>query len=169
MKHLIACSTLSLVLLTATGCETTNQIFGIPNDRDRAHLVMTPQQIHWEPATMLPPGAEMAVLEGVPAESGFFAMRLRLPANYQIPPHWHNTNERVTVLSGALHLGMGEQMHREQAQALPASSYASMPPRTRHFVFTEEPTEILIATLGPWDINYVNAADDPRNLRPVRQ
>ena len=38
----------------------------------------------------LPPGAQMAVLQGDPSAPGqLFTIRLRLPNGYVLPPHWH--------------------------------------------------------------------------------
>ena len=51
----------------------------------------------------------MALLEGDPAKEGFYAMRLLLPEGYKVPPHTHPQMENVTVISGALHVGMGEK------------------------------------------------------------
>jgi hypothetical protein len=36
-----------------------------------------------------------------------FTIRLKLPADYKIPAHWHPAIEHVTVLSGTFNLGMG--------------------------------------------------------------
>jgi quercetin dioxygenase-like cupin family protein len=128
-----------------------------------SHSVTRPDQVKWvDGPPSLPPGAKFAVLEGDPSREGFFAMRVTLPANYRIPPHWHPTVERVTVLSGALHLGMGERFNESAGQELSAGSYAVMPTGMRHFAWTRGETVIQIATQGPWAINYLDPADDPR-------
>jgi quercetin dioxygenase-like cupin family protein len=131
-----------------------------------SHKVVRPEEIKWvDGPPSLPPGAKFAVLEGDPSSSGFFVMRAMLPANYRIPPHWHPAVERVTVLSGTMHLGMGERFDQGAGQDLPAGAYATMPPGMRHFAWTEGPVEIQIGTLGPWGIIYVNPADDPRKAK----
>ena len=33
---------------------------------------------------------------------------------------------------------------------------------TRHFAWTERETEMQLHGIGPWAVNYVNPADDPR-------
>jgi quercetin dioxygenase-like cupin family protein len=126
------------------------------------HVVLRPGDLKWKDGTSLPPGAKFAVLEGDPTKEGFFAMRVMMPDGYQIPPHWHPGVERVTVISGTFHLGMGERFDRSAAQAMPAGTYSSMQPGMRHFAWTEGPTVVQIATLGPWGITYVNPGDDPR-------
>jgi len=54
-----------------------------------AHVLVTPDQITWGPAPpSLPPGAQLAVLEGDPSKAGVpFTMRVKLPDGYRVPPH----------------------------------------------------------------------------------
>ena len=127
-----------------------------------AHVIVAAEDVRWADAPSLPPGAKTALLEGDPKAEGFFTMRAKLPANYRIPAHWHPVAERVTVLSGKLHLGMGERFDDSAGTVLAAGGYASMPAGMRHFAWTEGETILQISTIGPWGINYVNPADDPR-------
>jgi quercetin dioxygenase-like cupin family protein len=126
------------------------------------HQVALPDELKWEDAKALPPGAKVAVLEGDPQKEGFFTMRIKLPAGYKIPPHTHPCPERVTVLSGTFHLGQGEKFDDKAGKALPAGSYTSMPPGMRHYAWSEGETVLQLSTIGPWGITYVNPADDPR-------
>lgn len=54
-------------------------------------------------------GAQMAVVDGDPAKSGPFVIRAKFPAGYKVMPHFHPTDEHVTVISGTLAAGMGEK------------------------------------------------------------
>lgn len=130
---------------------------------DGEHRMHRPDQLQWKDGPpSLPPGAKFAVLEGDPGQSGFFAMRVRLPDGYRIPPHTHPVVERVTVISGTFHLGMGPQANWDAMQSLPAGSYVSMPPGMQHYARASGETVVQLATNGPWGINYINPADDPR-------
>lgn len=111
---------------------------------------------------MLPAGAEAAVLFGDPTKAGLFALRLKVPSGYAIPPHTHPADEVVTVISGTTNLGMGETADRSAAKALPAGSFFALPPGTAHFVYFDEETVVQITTNGPWGLKYVNPADDPQ-------
>ena len=111
---------------------------------------------------VLPAGAQIAVLEGNPSEKGPVTLRLRLPANYNIPPHWHSMTERVTVLSGALHVGMGDKLDRKASQTLEPGGFVSLPANMHHFAWTATPTVVQISLEGPFDIFYVNPADNPQ-------
>jgi quercetin dioxygenase-like cupin family protein len=127
------------------------------------HLLHLPADIDWQPGpTSLPAGAHFAVLEGNPAEAGVFTLRLRMPDGYHIPPHWHPGVERVTVVSGTFHLGRGDVADRAATHALVAGSYVAMPRESRHFAYAEGETIVQLTSLGPWQVNYVNPADDPR-------
>lgn len=127
------------------------------------HAIVTPQDIAWEPGPpSLPPGAEYDVLYGDPAEEGQFVMRLKMPAGYHIPPHTHPKLESVTVIYGTFRLGMGETPDREAAQTLETGGYFGMPPGMVHYAYADEETVVQLNGLGPWQINYVNPADDPR-------
>jgi quercetin dioxygenase-like cupin family protein len=127
------------------------------------HSIVSPQKIEWGPApAVLPPGAEAAVLFGDPSKEGLFALRLKLPAGYRVPPHTHPVDEVVTVISGTFSSGMGETADQSSAQPLPAGSFFALPPGMAHYVFIDEGAIIQINTIGPWGLTYVNPADDPR-------
>ena len=126
------------------------------------HRMLLPDQLEWKDSPALPAGAKVAVLEGDPTKEGYFAMRVRLPDGFRIPPHWHPCYERVTVISGTFHLGAGEKFDKNSARALPAGSYWSMRPGMRHFAWAEGETVVQVTTTGPWGITYVNPDDDPR-------
>jgi hypothetical protein len=150
-----------LSLVAVAGCQSSGT--SMSDAAPAMHQTILPDQVKWQtnPPT-LPPGAKMAVLEGDPSKPGFFTIRGWLPANYQIPPHWHPNAERVTVISGALYLGEGDHIDEAGAQPLPAGAYSSMPAGMHHFAFTREETIIQVSSIGPWGITYVNPADDPR-------
>lgn len=128
-----------------------------------SHTIVDADSITWSagPAS-LEPGSEMAVLYGNPGEEGLFALRLRLPAGYAIAPHSHPRPEVVTVISGSMLLGSGENADKDAARTLPAGSFFAFDPGMTHYVFTDEETVVQLNSFGPWDIVYVDPADDPR-------
>lgn len=126
-----------------------------------------PRDIAWQPGPpSLPPGARFALLEGDPRRDGPFVMRLRLPDGYRIPPHWHPKVERVTVVSGVFNLGMGEVFDRSATRAMTAGTFGYWPPGMRHFAWARGETVLQVHGVGPWQITYVNPADDPRKPAP---
>jgi quercetin dioxygenase-like cupin family protein len=111
----------------------------------------------------IPEGAEYAVLYGNPGEEGLFAMRLRLPDGYHIPPHHHGQPEVVTVISGSFLVGMGEEADREATTKLDPGSFFAFPPGHVHYAYAgEEDTVIQLNSTGPWTLTYADPAEDPR-------
>lgn len=138
-------------------------LFVTPAQAGEEHILVSPDKVQWGPAPpVLPAGAEAAVLYGDPTKEGQFALRVKLPSGYHVPPHTHPVDENVTIISGKFQLGMGEAADRSKANALPAGSFFSLPPGMAHYVYTDEETVIQINTLGPWGLDYINPQDDPR-------
>jgi hypothetical protein len=73
--------------------------FTVPASAADDHKILTPNDVKWSPGPgSIPKGAEVAVLYGDPSKEGLFAMRLKLPKGYVIPPHSHPKPEVVTVI-----------------------------------------------------------------------
>jgi quercetin dioxygenase-like cupin family protein len=105
----------------------------------------------------------MAVLDGDPTQKGSFTVRLQAPAGYKIPPHTHPTAERLTVISGTINLGMGDKLDETATRPMGPGSFAVLPTGMKHFVWNKGESVVQIHSEGPFEINYVNPADDPRN------
>lgn len=135
------------------------------------HVQLAPDDVHWMPAPpVLPPGAKFAVLMGNPSEEGLFAVRLRFPAHYTIAPHWHPTTESFTVLKGKLLLGMGDTVDKSRAKSVPAGGFVSLPALGHHYVYTgDEEAVIDLFAYGPFQIYYVNPADNPAKRSRTKQ
>lgn len=128
------------------------------------HRYIRAADLQWQDVPSLPRGAQIAVIEGPMSEPGPFTVRLKFPANYRLPPHFHPAVERVTVLSGTFSMGMGEVFDPGKAVAVEAGSMMIMQPRSPHFAFTTTgETIVQLHGNGPWGVTYVNSADDPRN------
>jgi quercetin dioxygenase-like cupin family protein len=126
-------------------------------------------QLKWAPAPdFLPKGAQVAVLSGDPSKEGLYVVRLKLPAGYKVPAHNHPTTEMVTVISGNLHLGMGDKLDQKKATSLTSGGYAEAPAKMNHYAWAASPTVIQIHGEGPFAITYVNSADDPRSKSQAR-
>src|SRR5271157_1211998 len=84
----------------------------------------TPDQIKYgPPPPFVARGAQLAVIEGDPtASSGDFTIRLKMPNGYKIAPHTHPHRENVTVVSGTLKVGMGDQFDAGKMMSFGAGS-----------------------------------------------
>ncbi len=126
------------------------------------HIMLQPAELQWTEAKALPAGGQVAVLEGDPSKPGPFTMRFKAPAGYKVPPHWHPADEHLTVITGRISMGMGEQIDETKTHELAPGGFSIMPAGVRHFVSVKEDAVIQVHGIGPWGINYVNASDDPR-------
>jgi hypothetical protein len=95
-------------------------------------MYMNPSEIKWGDAPpVLPKGAKMAVLSGDPGKPGPFVARLQVPASYKIAPHYHSTDEDLTVISGSFHLAEGDKMETKGAHEMKAGGFQDAPLRVR--------------------------------------
>src|SRR5271165_3308543 len=130
-------------------------------------LVSSSKDVKWGAAPpVLPRGAMMAVMAGDPATTGLVAVRLKMPAGYKIPAHWHPTDEQVTVLSGTFSIGMGDKLDETKGHDFKAGGYAVAPAHMNHFAWTKAGATIQVNLIGPFELTYVNPADDPRGGKP---
>jgi quercetin dioxygenase-like cupin family protein len=134
--------------------------------RDAMPRLNRPAELKWKDGPpSLPSGAQFVVLEGDPNKPGPFVFRVKVPDSYRIPPHTHPKPERVTVIEGAFQLGMGAAFDESKLETLPTGTYGSWPPGMKHFVKVKGDTVVQFHGDGPWIINYLNPADDPRKKK----
>ena len=128
-----------------------------------AHAVAAQdQKFNWGPApAVFPAGAKMAVLQGDPSKSELFPARLDLPAGFRIAPHWHPNDEMITVIKGTFVLGMGDKLDAKTAQVLPAGAFGLVDAKMHHYALTRGHTIVQVHAMGPFQLIYVNPADDP--------
>jgi len=118
--------------------------------------------VKWGP---VPPniagGAQLAVISGDPSKEGPFVMRLKMPAGYKVPAHYHPQYENVTVLTGEFHVGMGDKLDTDKGMLLRPGGYVEAPAKMHHYAWVTSDTIVQIAGPGPFGIIYVDPADDP--------
>lgn len=121
-------------------------------------------EVWTEAPPSVPPGAKMAVLEGNPRAPGIFTIRMKVPAGYRLPVHTHPADERVTVISGSVHVGFGDAFDPASptVRTFPAGSFYVNPPAVRHYLWFDEQAVLQITGFGPWEVVYADPASDPR-------
>ena len=135
---------------------------GAPAVAADSPIVSSSKDVKWGPAPpILPKGAMMTVMAGDPGVAGLVAVRLKMPAGYKIPAHWHPTDEQVTVLSGTLAIGMGDKLDETKGVTLRAGGFGVAPAHMNHYAWTKTGAVIQINLMGPFALTYVNPADDP--------
>lgn len=114
-------------------------------------------------AVGLPAGAKLAVVKGDPSKAGDFTVRIKMPANYAVPPHHHPGDETVRVMGdGTLSYGMGDKLDRSNVGSLTKGYHVTMAAGMNHYVFNTDPIELQVTGTGPFAITYVDPKDDPR-------
>ena len=138
-------------------------------DSKSEHVLFTPAQAKWsDPPPVFEKGASFTVVSGDPSKPGLYVVRLKVPAGYKIAPHWHPTDEHVTVVSGSFALGMGEKFDKAALKTLPAGGYALLPAEMRHYAMAMTAAVVQVHGQGPFALTYVNPADDPSKRTPAK-
>ena len=137
--------------------------FAVPSlmAQDTMKNVMA-DEVVWKDESVLPKGAQSAVLIGDPSKAETIVLRVKFSPHYKVPPHNHTWSEVVTVLSGTCWNGMGDDM--EKGVMLKPGSVFVLPANHPHQIWTtDEEAIIQVQFTGPGNITYINPADDPRN------
>lgn len=141
----------------------------------QAHVMVMPEDVKWAPMSMQtvegkPPAdfaseapPQVAVIDGDPSKPAPFTLRLKLAAGARVAPHWHPTDEHVTVLQGTLLVGIGEKYDESAMHALPTGAYAKMPGTVRHFAKATGETVLQVHATGPFKLIFVGEAAASRN------
>jgi len=109
--------------------------------------------LQWGPCPeFFPVGCQIAVLHGDPAKPNA-DVYFRVPAQYDLPAHWHTSPERMVLVSGELHVTYDGQ---ERAILRPGM-YAYGPAKAVHRgrCVSSEPCVLFIAFEGPIDATAV--------------
>lgn len=120
-----------------------------PKQEQALFFTVDDPQLEWGSCPeFLPDGCEIAVLHGDPAKENadiFF----KVPANSDIPRHWHTSAERMILVSGELHLTYDDQ----ETEVLRPGTYAYGPAKLPHKGFCAEgdPCILFIAFELPVD------------------
>ncbi len=154
----------SFLLFTAAALAAaplTADMADLPYSGD-GHMMVTADELVWTDIASMAAPAKIAVIEGDLSKAEPFTFRLRLPAGYRIEPHVHPAYERVTILAGELRFAHGREFDRAATRPLGPGGFAVMPPGAPMFGYAAEDTVIQLHGTGPWGIDYIDPADDPR-------
>jgi hypothetical protein len=105
---------------------------------------LTPDELKWGTSGT---GNQQAIFAGDPQKAGMYAYRTKFPANFRNQPHFHPDERIVTIISGTLYVGYGEQFDESRMKALPAGSVFTEPVKQPHFVWAKD-GEVIIQVIG---------------------
>ncbi len=117
--------------------------------------IVTLDNAKWTPGTGMMKGVDIAVLYGDPTKAGPYIVRVKIPANTNVPAHYHGDTENVTVISGALWVGMGDKADPANMKELGPGTFVSVPAGMHHSAMTKIPTIIQIEGNGPMTMTAV--------------
>jgi quercetin dioxygenase-like cupin family protein len=102
-----------------------------------------------------------AVLSGNPADVGVYVIRLRIPPGLTFPPHYHDQDRHITVISGVWAFGKGRSGSCEDTVPMMPGSYVMHPKGGIHFdgACGDEPVEVQIIGEGPVTTIWVDESD----------
>ena len=112
----------------------------------------TADNIKWQEE--YPDGTKYSLLEGsrdIPGKA--FTYAFFIPAGYY-EHHWHSSDARVAVLSGALRVGYGESLDKSRMQSYGVGSFLLVPANMKHSMGAETDTIIIGTALGPWSTHH---------------
>lgn len=107
-------------------------------------MQVTPDELTWKPT---PGGNQRALLVGDPQKAGLYIYYTRYSTGFRNQPHFHPDERIVTILSGTLLVGYGEQFDESKMKALPAGSVFTEPSKQPHFVWAKV-GEVVIQVIG---------------------
>lgn len=114
------------------------------------------------PPPGLPAGARVAVVSGDPAKAGPFTVRVEMPPDYAVRPHYHPTSEELRLLEGTLHLGHGKKWDDQAMKAMATGTPVKIEAKEAHFLHAASRVVMEVQATGPFAITYIDPKDDPR-------
>ena len=107
------------------------------------------------------PGLGYAVLSGDPDKEGIYVFRLKIPPGLTFPPHHHDQDRHVTVISGVWAFGTGYSGKCEDTTPLATGAYVLHPKGAVHFdgACGEESVEVQIIGRGPVKTTWIEGVE----------
>ena len=96
------------------------------------------------------PDLGYVVMSGDPEEAGIYVVRLKIPPGRTFPPHHHDQDRYITVISGVWAFGKGYSGECEDTVPLTAGAYVMHPKGAVHFdgACGEDVVEVQIIEIG---------------------
>ncbi|NQZ57613.1 MAG: cupin domain-containing protein [Lentisphaeraceae bacterium] len=142
---------LSVLTLLTAGCSSSQMLQEeVPEGTTRIHV----NELMWKEK---PNGVKVVILKGDPKKAGPFTMRLHFPKNFQAAVHKHPKTAEVTVISGDIFIGFGDEVNQDIATSFKAGDYFENAPNTWHYTFTKNSGAVVqLMGIGPWQKTVKN-------------
>jgi quercetin dioxygenase-like cupin family protein len=125
-------------------------------------VLWTSSDGEWIDIPLLPPGAKLKVVDGIPGASAS-DMFLKFPQGYAAPWHWYTTKETIYIQAGTMEVTMQSTGNK---RILPPGSVFIAFPRQAHKATCIGTGDCLffMNSMGPLELHLVD--DEGRNLSP---
>lgn len=94
-------------------------------------------------------GIKATVLQGEPDKPGLYAVRSKFSPQLLTQPHWHPADEFGTVLSGTLHVGIGDRADKANTRPYGPGAFLAIPANTKHFTWNDGEVILQFHGIGP--------------------
>lgn len=101
------------------------------------------------------PDVGRATLAGDPSKPGIYVIRLWLKPGVAVPPHYHDQDRHVTVISGTWAFGTGDSGDCSAATPMPAGSYVFHPKGAVHFDGSCLGGEVVVQIIGEGPVKTI--------------
>jgi hypothetical protein len=135
----------------------------MPSVQAQEQFIVIPSasELKWADTGPQFPNTQVVIVDGDGSKSGPVTLRFRCPDNYRFMPHTHPGPERVTVLTGAMSIGVGPKFDAAKLTEVTVGGYFLIPTKAPHYGTCKGDTIIEVHTIGPLGTTYVNPAEDP--------
>ena len=108
---------------------------------------LPPGEFKW---VSTPTGLQVATIAGSQSKPGLYSARVKYPAGFRLPPHFHPDDRVIVILSGTVYVGYGAQFDESKMTALPAGSVWTEPAKQPHYLWTKDGEAVIQVTgTGP--------------------
>jgi uncharacterized RmlC-like cupin family protein len=104
---------------------------------------------------------KVAHVYGDPSHPGLFVQRMQMPAGAKTPPHWHDQDELITVLSGSIFMGEGDTLDEAKARTVGPGGLVVIPARMHHFGGSRGGAVLQVQGIGPFEMNWLTPEPIP--------
>jgi uncharacterized RmlC-like cupin family protein len=118
--------------------------------------------LEWDPGPF--PKTLVAYLAGDP-KTGMHHTYLKMDDGARIAPHAHSTDEYITVVSGTLLFGQGDDVDEKAARLFGPGAFIFVPAKTNHYSWAKGPVVLSTTRSGAADFLWVHPEDDPAKAK----
>ena len=107
------------------------------------------------------PSTRAKVLFGNPNEEGIYVMRIEFGAGVTSPPHYHDQDRFITIISGVWGFGRGDSRDCDETVPMTEGAFVMHPKGAVHYdgSCNGEPVVVQIMGMGPVKTHWVEPSE----------